>query len=103
MILVAAVTISVFRVERLGPTRKTKAYTEHLTGYGVAMAVGIGLITALDQFLQKKQQLVTVQSLNEISDLILQVFSGKQQVTIMQLEPYFLDKFNTIQIESIRY
>ncbi len=69
----------------------------------MAIGFGVAVITFIDGWLEKKQQLTTKSSLNEISELVLQVFAGKHQLTIMTLEPYFLNKFNTIQIEALRY
>lgn len=78
------------------------AYSRTLTGYAVAITFGVASINFIDGWLEKKQQLSTMQALGEISSLLFQVFSGKHQVTVMQLEPFFLDRFNTIQIEALR-
>ena len=74
----------------------------YLTGYTVSILVVITAVTFLDGWLAKKQEVATIQALSEISKLIFRVFAEKHQVTIMQLEPYFLERFTSIQLSALK-
>jgi ABC-type bacteriocin/lantibiotic exporter with double-glycine peptidase domain len=71
-------------------------YASNLTGYGICIAIAISIINYIDTRLARKQRTANMNAMTEVSSLILQVFKGKHNVTIMQLEPFFLEKFTEV-------
>jgi len=67
------------------------------------MVGAIIAINYVDGWLANKQQRITTECLKSMSTLIFEVFRHKNAVTTLQLEPYFLTKFVTLQTEALKY
>lgn len=72
-----------------------------LVGYTLLFVLIVVIITAFDGWIAKKQHGKTINALQEMSKLILQVYQSKHVITICQMEPYYLKEFTSLQREAL--
>jgi len=71
-------------------------YAANLAAYAFLLALLVIAVNFVDSWFARKQRMTNATAMNSISSLIWEVFEGKHDVTITQLEPYFLEKFSDI-------